>query len=101
VKQGGLATQQADAVAEAIAARAGAAVTPQPFRPILRGMLLTGESPRYLRTELGATGGDQWDVSEHALCGRRARSPVATCRHISAFGTPRSSAAQNMLGHFR
>lgn len=67
VKQGGLAAQQADAVAEAIAARAGALVTPQPFRPILRGMLLTGESPRYLRTELGGAGGDEWDVSEHAL----------------------------------
>ena len=35
VKQGGLAAQQADAVAEAIAASAGADIDPQPFRPIL------------------------------------------------------------------
>ena len=42
IKQGGLATQQADAVAETIAAAAGAPVEPQPFRPVLRGMLLTG-----------------------------------------------------------
>src|SRR4051794_10757137 len=42
VKQGGLATQQADAIAEHIAARAGAAVDPQPFRPVLRGRLMTG-----------------------------------------------------------
>jgi hypothetical protein len=33
LKQGGLASQQADAVAEAIAARLGAAVVPEPFRP--------------------------------------------------------------------
>lgn len=67
IKQGGIATQQADAVAESIAARAGAPVTPEPFRPVLRGLLLTGESPRYLRSEIGGGHGDDWDVSEHAL----------------------------------
>ncbi|HEY7077021.1 MAG TPA: FAD-dependent oxidoreductase [Solirubrobacteraceae bacterium] len=49
LKQGGLATQQADAAASAIAAWAGAPVKPEPYRPVLRGMLLTGERPRYLR----------------------------------------------------
>ena len=49
VKQGGLASQQADAAAEAIAARAGAPVTPEPFRPVLRAMLLTGTIPIFLR----------------------------------------------------
>ncbi len=48
IKHGGLASQQADAVAEAIAARAGVDITPSPFRPVLRGMLLTGREPRYL-----------------------------------------------------
>jgi sulfide:quinone oxidoreductase len=48
IKQGGLATQQADAVAEAIAARLGAALDPQPFRPVLRGLLMTGSTARYL-----------------------------------------------------
>jgi sulfide:quinone oxidoreductase len=52
VKQGGLATQQADVAAEAIAADAGADVTPSRFRPVLRGLLLTGGEPRYLRREL-------------------------------------------------
>ena len=52
VKQGGIATQQADAAAEAIAAAAGADVTPQRFRPVLRGLLLTGGEPRYLRREM-------------------------------------------------
>jgi sulfide:quinone oxidoreductase len=53
VKQGGIATQQADSVAAAIAARAGAPVEPAPFRPVLRGLLLTGLFPRYLRAEPG------------------------------------------------
>lgn len=52
VKQGGIATQQADVAAEAIAAAAGADVVPQRFRPILRGLLLTGGEPRYLRREV-------------------------------------------------
>jgi sulfide:quinone oxidoreductase len=51
-KQGGLATQQADAVAAAIAVDAGADVRPQPYRPVLRGLLLTGFVPRYLRADL-------------------------------------------------
>ncbi len=49
VKQGGLAAQQADAAAEAIAAMAGADLVPEPFRPILRGLLMTGGHPQYLR----------------------------------------------------
>jgi sulfide:quinone oxidoreductase len=56
LKQGGIAAQQADAAAEAIAARAGAALEPSPFRPVLRGLLLTGMAPRFLRVEAGARG---------------------------------------------
>ena len=54
VKQGGIAAQQADVAALAIAAEAGASVTPQRFQPVLRGLLLTGRQPRYLRRELSA-----------------------------------------------
>lgn len=53
VKQGGIAAQQADAAAETIAAEAGAPVEAKPFRPVLRGLLLTGVFPRYLRAEVG------------------------------------------------
>ncbi len=49
LKQGGLATQQADATASAIAALAGADVEPAAYRPQLRAVLLTGGAPRYLR----------------------------------------------------
>jgi sulfide:quinone oxidoreductase len=58
VKQGGIAAQQAEAAAEAIAFEAGAELTPHPFRPVLRGLLLTGMGPRYLRGEL-AGGADR------------------------------------------
>ncbi|HEX2413403.1 MAG TPA: FAD-dependent oxidoreductase [Solirubrobacteraceae bacterium] len=56
LKHGGLAAQQADAVAESIAARLGAIGMPEPFRPVLRGLLLTGETPLYLRADLGVGG---------------------------------------------
>ena len=49
IKQGGLAAQQGDAVAESIAAHAGAPVRPQPFQPVLRGVLLTGRGKAWLR----------------------------------------------------
>jgi sulfide:quinone oxidoreductase len=52
IKQGGLAAQQADAAAEMIAAEAGAPVSPRPCRHILRGVVLTGDEPLYLRRDL-------------------------------------------------
>ena len=48
LKQGGLAIQQADVAARSIAAWAGAPVEPQPYEPVLRGLLL-GAAPRFLR----------------------------------------------------
>jgi sulfide:quinone oxidoreductase len=67
VKHGGLASEQADAVAEAIAASVGADVDPQPFRPVLRGVLLTGGPPRYLRADISGTAGDDSTISPSAL----------------------------------
>jgi sulfide:quinone oxidoreductase len=66
VKQGGLAAQQADAIAEAIAASAGASVDPQPFRPVLRAALLTGGSPRFLRSDISGDAGDDFTVAGEA-----------------------------------
>ena len=51
LKQGGLAAQQADAVAEVIAAKLDSSITPRPFRPVLRGLLMTDGAPLYLRAE--------------------------------------------------
>ena len=65
VKQGGLAAQQADAAAESIAAAAGAPVRPEPFRPVLRGVLLTGRGRQWIRRDLGA--GAEGAAERHAL----------------------------------
>ena len=51
LKQGGLAAQQADAAAETLAADIGAELDPKPFHPVLRGLLMTGGAPLYLRAE--------------------------------------------------
>ena len=53
LKQGGLASQQADAAAAAIAAFLGADVEPEPFRPVLRGMLLDPAGARFLDSRRG------------------------------------------------
>jgi sulfide:quinone oxidoreductase len=55
IKQGGLAAQQAVAAAETIAAACGADLDPEPFRPLLRGLLLTGGRERWLRAPAGGT----------------------------------------------
>lgn len=55
IKHGGLSTQQADAAAESIAAMAGADIEPQPFNPVIHGMLLTDGKPQYLTAKI--TGG--------------------------------------------
>jgi sulfide:quinone oxidoreductase len=55
IKQGGIAAQQADAAASAVAATLGAVPHAEPFRPVLRGMLLTGSEPRYMRAVAGET----------------------------------------------
>ena len=67
IKHGGLASQEADAAAEAIAARAGANVDPKPFDPEIRGMLLTDGKPLYLRAEITGGHGFSSEVSEQPL----------------------------------
>jgi sulfide:quinone oxidoreductase len=58
VKQGGIAAQLADIAVREIAEHAGAAVLPQPFRPVLRAQLLTGTGATYLRQALTGGQGD-------------------------------------------
>jgi sulfide:quinone oxidoreductase len=60
VKQGGIAAQQAVSAAEAIAVLAGATLLPCPFRPVLRGLLLTGADPAYLRHDPADAGASDW-----------------------------------------
>jgi sulfide:quinone oxidoreductase len=69
VKQGGIACQQADAIAELLAAAAGAPVQPQPFSPVLRGRVMTGDDALYL---------------EHALHGGDGEGPDSELQRWSA-----------------
>jgi sulfide:quinone oxidoreductase len=66
IKQGGIAAQQADAAARSIAAWAGAPVEDEPFRPVLRGVLLTGRGRRWIRRDL-ETAGDHGEAQRRAL----------------------------------
>jgi sulfide:quinone oxidoreductase len=66
VKQGGLAAQQADVAAAQIAAASGADVVPEPFDPVLRGLLLSG-SPLFLRAELSGGRGEVSSADPDAL----------------------------------
>ena len=49
IKQGGIATQQADAVADSVAKVAGAGIEPRRFPEVIRAQLLTGTGARFLR----------------------------------------------------
>ncbi len=64
VKFGGIAAQQADTAAEAIAALAGAAIEPTPFIPVLHGALLGGPRPLYLSAHVTGGHGSSSEVSE-------------------------------------
>ena len=67
IKQGGIAAQQADAVAEVIAKRAGARVDPRPLRPVLRAHLFAGSRTRFLRGDYDMRGGGFSEASEDPL----------------------------------
>jgi sulfide:quinone oxidoreductase len=55
VKHGGVGSQQADVVAQSIAKLAGVQIEPQPFHPIVRGMLMTYDGPYFMQAQI--TGG--------------------------------------------
>jgi sulfide:quinone oxidoreductase len=58
IKHGGIGTEEADAAAEHIAASFGAEIVPQPFRPLIRGKLLTGDASLHLQHDVAGGGGE-------------------------------------------
>jgi len=89
IKQGGLAAQQAEVAVAGIAAAAGVEVARTPFRPIIRGALLTGAEPEFMRKEVdGEAGADVataplwWPPAK--VAGRRLAPYMA--RHWSQHG---------------
>jgi sulfide:quinone oxidoreductase len=65
VKHGGIAAQQADTAAQAIAALAGAAVDSRPLAPVIHGVLLGGPRPLYLSAHVTGGHGSSSTVSDH------------------------------------
>lgn len=65
IKQGGLATQQADRIAHTIAAGVGASVKELRRELVLRARLLGGPQPLFLRTELDSWGHPTQTTVEH------------------------------------
>jgi len=64
IKHGGLSSQQADAAAQSIAALAGATVTPEPFNPVIHGMLLTDSKPVYLTAHIAGGHGFSSQITD-------------------------------------
>jgi sulfide:quinone oxidoreductase len=83
VKQGGIAAQQADVIAEAIAADLGCDVDPKPFEPVLRGVLWTGEEPRYLYGHLTGGHGETSSMTDEPPWEPQAGKVMS--RYLSAF----------------
>jgi sulfide:quinone oxidoreductase len=69
LKQGGIAAQEADVAAAHIAWTLGVGPRPAPLELVLRGELLTGEAPRFLRARVAERGEehDPGQVSREAL----------------------------------
>ena len=89
MRQGGLAAQQAEAAASALAAETGADVTPVPYAPVLRGMLLTGAEPLYLRRDTTSPGAPRRPLNSSRSSGtspfarlRRPRCPPRSPRPV-------------------
>jgi sulfide:quinone oxidoreductase len=68
VKHGGLGSEQADAAAAAIAFLAGSLdAEPEPFQPLIRGVLLTGAAPLYMSAQLVGGGSLDSEVGSEPL----------------------------------
>lgn len=66
-KQGGLATQQADAAAEAMLAQLGVPIVPRPFVPVIQGVLFTDREPAYLQAPLSTGAGTPAEPRAYSL----------------------------------
>ena len=64
INHGGIAAQQADTAAEAIASLAGAPVEPKPFHPVIHAILLGADKPLYLSAHVTGGHGSSSQISE-------------------------------------
>jgi sulfide:quinone oxidoreductase len=90
VKQGGVAAQLAATAARAIAALAGVPADVRPFSPIVEGVLMTGETARYLRATPGGPDGEGESVFAELTLG--AAPPKIAARYLGPHLSGRVSA---------
>ncbi len=64
IKHGGVGSQQADVAALSIASLAGANAVPEPFDPVINGMLLTDGEPMYLTAKIAGGHGFSSVISD-------------------------------------
>jgi sulfide:quinone oxidoreductase len=90
VKHGGIASQQADVAAEAIAALVGAPIEPSKFHPMIHGILFGADRPLYLSAQIAGGHGSSSEVSETPTW-----SPPAkiNARYLAPFLESRDTAA--------
>jgi sulfide:quinone oxidoreductase len=82
IKQGGLGAQEADVVAESVAALAGVELDPQPFKPVIHGMLLTDSRPRYMSAKIIGGQGEDSQFSETPPAGMEHK---ITARYLTPY----------------
>ncbi len=82
VKFGGIAAQQADTAAHAIAALAGAEVEPLPFHPEVQAVLLGADRPLGLRAQITGGSGGSSEVRE---LGPDAAPAKITARYLAPY----------------
>jgi len=96
IKQGGIATQQADIVAALIARSAGTDAREPRTRPVLRAILLTGDDPLYLTATI--TGGESVSSQASPHCMWWPPHKVAA-RHLAPYLADRDEAPASAGRH--
>jgi sulfide:quinone oxidoreductase len=96
IKQGGIATQQADVVAAHIAQSAGIEAREPRTRPVLRAILLTGHDPLYLTATI--TGGESVGSRASTHCMWWPPHKVAA-RHLAPYLADRDEAPADAHRH--
>jgi sulfide:quinone oxidoreductase len=91
VKFGAVAAQQADTVAATIAAAAGAEIDPGPLAAEIRGVLMGGEKPLYLRAHLMGGRGHR---SQASLSATWVASEMVDAHYLSPYLESRDEAAR-------
>jgi sulfide:quinone oxidoreductase len=92
IKHGGIAAQQADVAAQAIAALAGVTGEPQSFRPDIHGILLTGGKPLYLSAHVTGGHGSSSEITEEPTW---APATKIVAKHLAPYLEEHDSVARN------